>query len=225
MKTIVKVIAAITVLGGGFFAYQTVNAADISGNAGVSYSDTRTFRGVKQADDTLGVNVGLATTIAEKVSLGVSLDSFNALESAQTNELRTGVSLGYDLSDVVGLSVGYTNYDYQSATSNSEVGFGVSVETLLNPSVLYSIDSDNDSDVAEVSVDHSLSLSEQFGLTLGGALGSVDAAADYTYYSVGATVTTEFGGADTFAGVALVDNDNVGSDSETVFSVGLSLSF
>ena len=225
MKTIVKVIAAIAVLGGGFFAYQTVNAADITGNAGVSYSDTRTFRGVKQADDTLGVNVGLATTIAEKVSLGVSLDSFNALESAQTNELRTGVSLGYDLSDVIGLSVGYTNYDYQSATSNNEVGLGVSVETLLNPSVLYSIDSDNDSDVAEVSVDHSLSLSEQFGLTLGGSLGSVDAAVDYTYYSVGATVTTKFGGADTFAGVALVDNDNAGSDSETVFSVGLSLSF
>ena len=56
MKTIVKVIATIAVFGGGFFAYQSVNAADITGDAGVSYSDTRTFRGVKQADDTLGVN-------------------------------------------------------------------------------------------------------------------------------------------------------------------------
>ena len=56
MKTLVKIIATIAVLGGGFFAYQSVNAADITGNAGVSYSDTRTFRGVKQADDTLGVN-------------------------------------------------------------------------------------------------------------------------------------------------------------------------
>ena len=225
MKTIVKVIATIAVFGGGFFAYQSVNAADITGDAGVSYSDTRTFRGVKQADDTLGVNVGLATSIAEKVSLGVSLDSFNALESAQTNELRTGVSLGYDVSETIGLSVGYTNYDYQSATSADEIGLGVSVETVLNPSLLYATDSDNDSDVTEVSVGHSISLSEQFGLTLDGSLGSVDAAADYTYYSVGATVTSSLGGADTFAGIALVDNDNAGSDSETVFSVGLSLSF
>jgi hypothetical protein len=225
MKTIVKVIAAIAVMGGGFFAYQTVNAADITGNAGVSYSDTRTFRGVKQADDTLGVNVGLATSLAEKVSLGLSLDSFNALESAQTNELRTGIVLGYDVCETASVSLGYTNYDYQSATSNSEIGLGVSVETLLNPSLLYATDSDNDSDVTEISVGHSLSLSEQFGLTLGGSLGSVDAAADYTYYSVGATVTTSVGGADTFAGVALVDNDNAGSDSETVFSVGLSLKF
>jgi len=225
MKTLVKVIAAIAVLGGGFFAYQSVNAADISGNAGVSFSDTRTFRGVKQADDTLGVNVGLGTSLAEKVSLEVSLDSFTALEAGQTNELRTGVSLGYDLSETVGLSVGYTNYDYQSATSNDEIGLGVSVETLLNPSVLYATDSDNDSDVAEISVSHDITLSEQFGLTLGGSLGNVDAAADYTYHSLGATVTSSLGGADTFAGVALVDNDNAGSDSETVFSVGLSLKF
>ena len=41
----------------------------------------------------------------------------------------------------------------------------------------------------------------------------------------GATVTTSVGGADTFAGLALVDNDNAGSDSETVFSVGFSLKF
>lgn len=225
MKTLVKVIAAIAVLGGGFFAYQSVNAADISGNAGVSFSDTRTFRGVKQADDTLGVNVGLGTSLAEKVSLGVSLDSFTALEAGQTNELRTGVSLGYDLSETVGLSVGYTNYDYQSATSNNEIGLGVSVETLLNPSVLYATDSDNDSDVTELSVCHELSLSEKFGLTLCGSLGNVDAAADYTYHSLGATVTSSLGGADTFAGVALVDNDNAGSDSETVFSVGFSLKF
>ena len=225
MKTIVKVIATIAVLGGGFFAYQTGNAADITGDAGVSFSDTRTFRGVKQADDTLGVNVGLGTSLAEKVSLGVSLDSFTALEAGQTNELRTGVSLGYDLSDKVGLSVGYTNYDYQSATSADEIGLGASVKTLLNPSVLYAMDSDNDSDVAEISVSHDLALSEQFGLTLGGSLGNVDAAADYTYHSISATVTSSLGGADTFAGVALVDNDNAGSDSETVFSVGLSLSF
>ena len=225
MKTLVKIIATIAVFGGGFFAHQSVNAADITGNAGVSYSDTRTFRGVKQADDTLGVNVGLATSIAEKVSLGISLDSFNAIESAQTNELRTGVSLGYDVSKTVGLSLGYTNYDYQSATSTDEIGIGVSVKTHLNPSLLYATDSDNDSDVTEVSVDHSFSLSEQIGLTLGGSLGSVDATADYTYYSVGATVTSSLGGADTFAGISLVDNDNAGSDSETVFSVGLSLSF
>ncbi len=225
MKTLVKVIATIAVLGGGFFAYQSVNAADISGNTGVSFSDTRTFRGVKQADDTLGVNVGLGTSLAEKVSLGVSLDSLTALETGQTNELRTGVSLGYDLSETVGLSVGYTNYDYQSATSFDEIGLGVSVETLLNPSVLYATDSDNDSDVAEVSVSHDIALSEQFGLTLGGSLGNVDAAADYTYHSIGATITSSLGGADTFVGVALVDNDNAGSDSETVFSVGLSLSF
>ena len=129
MKTLVKVIATIAVFGGGFFAYQSVNAAEITGDAGVSFSDTRTFRGIKQADDTLGVNVGLGTSLADKVSLGVSLDSFTALEAGQTNELRTGVSLGYDLSETVGLSLGYTNYDYQSATSNNEIGLGVSVET------------------------------------------------------------------------------------------------
>ena len=225
MKTLVKIIATVAVLGGGFFAYQSVNAADITGNAGVSYSDTRTFRGVKQADDTLGVNVGLATSLAEKVSLGVSLDSFNALEAGQTNELRTGVSLGYDVSETIGLSVGYTNYDYQSATSNNEIGLGVSVRTLLNPSILYAMDSDNDSDVAEISVSHTISLNEQFGLTLGGSLGNVDAVADYNYHSLGATINTSVGGADTFVGIALVDNDNAGSDSETVFSVGMSLSF
>ena len=225
MKTLVKVIATIAVFGGGFFAHQSVNAAEITGDAGVSFSDTRTFRGVKQADDTLGVNVGLGTSLAEKVSLGVSLDSFTALEAGQTNELRTGVSLGYDVSETVGLSVGYTNYDYQGATSNDEIGFGVSVDTLLSPSVLYATDSDNDSDVTELSVCHELSLSEKFGLALCGSLGNVDAAADYTYHSLGATVTSSLGGADTFAGVALVDNDNAGSDSETVFSVGFSPKF
>jgi hypothetical protein len=56
-------------------------------------------------------------------------------------------------------------------------------------------------------------------------LGNVDADADYTYHSVGARLNTTIAGADTFAGIALVDNDNAGSDSETVFSVGVSLSF
>ena len=224
MKTIVKVIATIAVFGGGFFAYQSVNAAEITGNAGVSYSDTRTFRGVKQADDTLGASLGLSTSVSERVSLGLSIDSFNALEAGQTNELRSGVSMGYDLGKV-DLSIGYTNYDYQSATSADEIGFGLSVETILNPSVLYATDSDNDSDVAELSVCHEFSLAENIGLTLCGSLGNVDAAADYTYHSVGATVNTTISGADTFAGVALVDNDNAGSDSETVFSVGVSLSF
>ena len=224
MKTLVKIIAAVAVFGGGFFAYQSVNAAEITGNAGVSYTDTRTFRGVKQADDTLGASLGLSTSVSEKVSLGVSIDSFNALEAGQTNELRSGVSLGYDLGKV-DLSVGYTNYDYQSATSADEIGFGLSVETILNPSVLYAIDSDNDSDVAELSVCHEFSLAENIGLTLCGSLGNVDAAADYTYHSIGATINTTLAGADTFAGIALVDNDNAGSDSETVFSVGVSLSF
>jgi hypothetical protein len=224
MKTLVKIIATVAVLGGGFFAYQSVNAAEITGNAGVSYSDTRTFRGVKQADDTLGASLGLSTSVSERVSLGLSIDSFNALEAGQTNELRSGVSMGYDLGKV-DLSIGYTNYDYQSATSADEIGFGLSVETILNPSVLYATDSDNDSDVAELSVCHEFSLAENIGLTLCGSLGNVDAAADYTYHSVGATVNTTISGADTFAGVALVDNDNAGSDSETVFSVGVSLSF
>ena len=224
MKTLVKIIATVAVLGGGFFAYQSVNAAEITGNAGVSYSDTRTFRGVKQADDTLGASLGLSTSVSERVSLGLSIDSFNALEAGQTNELRSGVSMGYDLGKV-DLSIGYTNYDYQSATSADEIGFGLSVETILNPSVLYAPDSDNDSDVAELSVCHEFSLAENIGLTLCGSLGNVDAAADYTYHSVGATVNTTISGADTFAGVALVDNDNAGSDSETVFSVGVSLSF
>ena len=224
MKTLVKIIATVAVLGGGFFAYQSVNAAEITGNAGVSYSDTRTFRGVKQADDTLGASLGLSTSVSERVSLGLSIDSFNALEAGQTNELRSGVSMGYDLGKV-DLSIGYTNYDYQSATSADEIGFGLSVETILNPSVLYANDSDNDSDVAELSVCNEFSLAENIGLTLCGSLGNVDAAADYTYHSVGATVNTTISGADTFAGVALVDNDNAGSDSETVFSVGVSLSF
>ena len=224
MKTLVKIIATVAVLGGGVFAYQSVNAAEITGNAGVSYSDTRTFRGVKQADDTLGASLGLSTSVSERVSLGLSIDSFNALEAGQTNELRSGVSMGYDLGKV-DLSIGYTNYDYQSATSADEIGFGLSVETILNPSVLYATDSDNDSDVAELSVCHEFSLAENIGLTLCGSLGNVDAAADYTYHSVGATVNTTISGADTFAGVALVDNDNAGSDSETVFSVGVSLSF
>jgi hypothetical protein len=224
MKTLVKIIATVAVLGGGFFAYQSVNAAEITGTAGVSYSDTRTFRGVKQADDTLGASLGLSTSVSERVSLGLSIDSFNALEAGQTNELRSGVSMGYDLGKV-DLSIGYTNYDYQSATSADEIGFGLSVETILNPSVLYATDSDNDSDVAELSVCHEFSLAENIGLTLCGSLGNVDAAADYTYHSVGATVNTTISGADTFAGVALVDNDNAGSDSETVFSVGVSLSF
>jgi hypothetical protein len=162
--------------------------------------------------------------VSERVSLGLSIDSFNALEAGQTNELRSGVSMGYDLGKV-DLSIGYTNYDYQSATSADEIGFGLSVETILNPSVLYATDSDNDSDVAELSVCHEFSLAENIGLTLCGSLGNVDAAADYTYHSVGATVNTTISGADTFAGVALVDNDNAGSDSETVFSVGVSLSF
>lgn len=224
MKTLVKIIATVAVFGGGFFAYQSVNAAEITGNAGVSYTDTRTFRGVKQADDTLGASLGLSTSVSEKVSLGVSIDSFNALEAGQTNELRSGVSLGYDLGKV-DLSVGYTNYDYQSATSADEIGFGLSVETILNPSVLYAIDSDNDSDVAELSVCHEFSLAENIGLALCGSLGNVDAAADYTYHSVGARLNTTIAGADTFAGITLVDNDNAGSDSETVFSVGVSLSF
>ena len=224
MKTLVKIIATVAVLGGGFFAYQTVNAVELTGKAGVSYTDTRTFRGVKQADDTLGASLGLSTSVSEKVSLGVSIDSFNALEAGQTNELRSGVSMGYDLGKV-DLSVGYTNYDYQSATSADEIGFGLSVETILNPSVLYAIDSDNDSDVAELSVCHEFSLAENIGLALCGSLGNVDAAADYTYHSVGASLNTTLAGANTFAGIALVDNDNAGSDSETVFSVGVSLSF
>jgi hypothetical protein len=74
-------------------------------------------------------------------------------------------------------------------------------------------------------VSHTISLNEQFGLTLDGSLGNVDAVADYNYHSLGATINTSVGGADTFVGIALVDNDNAGSDSETVFSVGLSLSF
>ena len=60
MKTLVKVIIVATLCcGGGFYAYQSTNAVELDGNVVTSFSDVRSFRGVKQSDDTVNATVAI----------------------------------------------------------------------------------------------------------------------------------------------------------------------
>ena len=228
MKTLVKVMIVAALSGGGFYAYQSANAVELDGDVGTSFSDVRSFRGVKQSDDTVNASVDIGTNLSDQFNVGLGLNSFSTLEEGQTDELRTNLSVGYGITDLLSVSLGYIDYSYQGTADADEVVLGLALETLLNPGLRYYNDSDNDVDTIEVSVGHGLELTDTFGLNLSGVLGNSDEASgdDRTYYSIGGKVVyTGFESVDSFVGVSVFDNDNAGSDLDTSFSIGLSLKF
>ena len=229
MKTLVKVIIVATLCcGGGFYAYQSTNAVELDGNVVTSFSDVRSFRGVKQSDDTVNASVDVGTAVSDQFNVGLGIDSFSTLEDGQSDELRTNLSVGYVYNDLLSVSLGYIDYSYQGSADADEVVLGIALETLLNPGLRYYTDSDNDVDTLEVSVGHALELTDTFDLNLSGVLGSSEVVAgdDRTYYSIGGRVVyTGLESVDSFVGVSGFDNDNAGSDLDTSFTIGLSLKF
>ena len=228
MKTLVKVMIVATLCGGGLYAYQNVNAVELDGGVGTSFSDVRDFRGVKQSDESVNASVDVGANLSDQFNVGLGLESFSTMEEGQTDELRTNLSVGYGITEMLSVSLGYIDYNYQGSTDADEIVLGIALETLLNPGLRYYSDSDNDVDTIEVSVGHGLELTDSLDLNLSGALGSSEVVAgeDRTYYSIGGKVVySGFESVDSFVGVSIFDNDNVGSDLDTSFSIGLSLKF
>jgi hypothetical protein len=201
---------------------------ELDGGVGTSFSDVRDFRGVKQSDESVNASLDVGANLSDQFNVGIGLESFSTMEEGQTDELRTNLSVGYGITDLLSVSLGYIDYNYQGSTDADEVVLGIALETLLNPGLRYYSDSDNDVDTIEVSVGHGLELTDSFDLNLSGALGSSEVVAgeDRTYYSIGGKVVyTGFESVDSFVGVSIFDNDNAGSDLDTSFSIGLSLKF
>ena len=122
MKTLVKVIiVAALCCGGGFYAYTSANAVELDGDVGTSFSDVRSFRGVKQSDDTVNASVDVGTAVSDQFNVGLGIDSFSTLEEGQTDELRTNLSVGYGINDLLSVSLGYIDYNYQGSADADEV--------------------------------------------------------------------------------------------------------
>ena len=150
---------------------------ELDGDVGTSFSDVRSFRGVKQSDDTVNASVDVGAALSDQFNVGLGLDSFSTLEEGQTDELRTNLSVGYVYNDLLSVSLGYIDYSYQGSADADEVVLGIALETLLNPGLRYFTDSDNDVDTLEVSVGHGLELTDAFDLNLSGVLGSSEVVA------------------------------------------------
>lgn len=104
------------------------------------------------------------------------------MDSESFNWNETDMTISYDGSvGMVGYSVGYIYYDLDGIEDTTEIYLGVSLDTLLSPSLTLYMDIANVPGwYANLSVGHSIALGETMSLDLGASIGYLDDDADYS---------------------------------------------
>lgn len=176
MRVFKAVIFGLLVMALGMvFSPQSVSAFEGSGEASVDVLSTYVWRG-----QNLGGNEGVV-----QPSIGIAVDNFSFNLWANYDEelgdhTETDLTLGYSRAmEGYTIDVGFIYYALKGLDGagdlledTKELYVGVSLDTVLSPSLTYYQDIDEGSGgFAVISVGHSLDVADKVGLDLGASLG------------------------------------------------------
>lgn len=202
----------------------SINAAsaETSGSLGVRHTSDYYFRGAQLSSDALQLNVGAATKVSGlDVSAGFLTNQ--ATDSANTNTISLEIGKAV-LDKRVTLAAGVYNQDTAGGTNLTEAYVSAGLDVLLSPTVTIYRDTSDSLFTYELGVCYGVDLGIA-DLTLCGAAGTTELTSntERDYTSLGARLSKEVGAVTPHIQVALVDADNISSD--TVVCLGIDFKF
>lgn len=202
----------------------SINAAsaETSGSLGVRHTSDYYFRGAQLSEDALQLNVGASTKVSG-VDLSASFLTNQASDSANTNTL--GIEAGSSILDKrLALAAGVYNQDTAGGNSLTEAYVRAGLDVLLSPTVTIYRDTTDSLFTYELGVCYGVDLGVA-DLTLCGTAGTTEltSSTDRDYTSLGARLSKEVGGITPHVQVALIDADDISSD--TVVCLGIDFKF
>jgi len=151
-------------------------AGDVSVSTSIDYVTEYVFRGVTLEAEAIqpGVEVAVGDfTAGVWISTGLGPDSL-----ADTDEVDFYAGYSFGLSEILSASVGGTWYHYPDADDTFEANVGLSLDTVLAPSVTAYYDFTLEGFTLEGGVSHSVPVGEKTSLDLGLTAGLVTAEND-----------------------------------------------
>ena len=216
MKTKLSII---TVLLGLF-----VNVASAGGSAGVGYTSDYFRRGALLSEEAVQADASLGFT-ASGLDASVGIFTNQAMASAGVDIYIINAGVSGKWGERVSLSAGLEHAELLAGDATLEVVVGLSVDTLLTPTLSVYRDTDDALYTFEVGVSHDLDL-EVATLGLGASYGNTDVTSvtNIDYYSLGAALSRSLSDNSTLtASIAYVDSDSI--ENESIVGLGLSVKF
>jgi hypothetical protein len=202
-----------------------VNVASAgTGSAGVGYTSDYFRRGALVSEEAVQANASVGfKALGLDSSVGIFTNQAMASGGVDTYIINAGVSGAWG--DTVGLSAGLEHAELISGDASLEVVVGLSVDTVLSPTLSVYRDTDDALYTLEVAVSHDVELKiASLGLNASYGNSDVTATSNIDYYSVGASLSRSLSENSTLHGsVAYVDSDSI--DSESILGLGLSVKF
>tara|TARA_R110000824_G_scaffold265390_1_gene454270 strand:- start:12096 stop:12770 length:675 start_codon:yes stop_codon:yes gene_type:complete len=209
----------------GSFINVAAAAPEVSGGVDTKYTSDYTRRGEMVSAEALQAQIGFNVGF-DGVDLFGDFFTNQSVKSAGADNDEFTVGLGTSLfEDNLNAYVGVYNTDSTSLGENLEAFASVGVNTLLSPKISVYRDTDDDLYTFEGQVSHGIDL-DIIDLELAGILGNTDlsSAIDSTYFGAKVTASkTIKDNLNLYADVSLSDNDV--RDNETVWGLGLNVSF
>jgi uncharacterized protein (TIGR02001 family) len=198
MKSLKGKSLTLALLAGAMTFAGATNAAaqDISVSTSIDYVSEYVFRGVTLAEE--AIQPGVEVAIGDFYVGGWFSAAFGETSIFAGDEFDLYAGYGFALSDTVGLDVGLTYYHYPQgpgsffgtdggADGTYEVYAGLSLDTVLAPSLYAFYDLTLEAFTLEGGVGHSFPMSDKTSFDLGASLGLVDGDGfSYEYGSVSA---------------------------------------
>jgi len=194
-------------------------AVEVSGDAYVGVYTNYLWRGYNLSqDDAFVVQPGADVTVG-----GFTLSWWGNMSenSGDMNEVDLTLDYSKDITDLVSVSVGNILYDVDGLSDTNELYLGVSLNTLLSPSLTVYYDyQEFDGNVFTVlSVGHTIELADKLALNLGAA-GSYFAM-DKEFTGTGSDESFLHNG-ELSAGVDYAINDQLSASASLLYSFSLS---
>jgi len=157
-------------------AAMPAQAGDVSVSTSIDYVSEYVFRGVTL--ESAAIQPGVEVAVGD-FSVGVwTSTGLGSNSLADTDEVDFYAGYSFGLSETISASVGGTWYHYPDAQDTFEANLGLSLDTILAPSVTAYYDFTLEGFTLEGGLSHSLPVGEKVSLDLGLTAGLVTAEND-----------------------------------------------
>tara|TARA_Y100000593_G_C4319314_1_gene342834 strand:+ start:1326 stop:2009 length:684 start_codon:yes stop_codon:yes gene_type:complete len=222
-KLIIGIVVAVCV---GLFAYNKVNAEELSGGFSLGYDSDIGFRGVAGQTSAVQGSVGLEVDL---FGIDVSVGTFSNIKQDYDNETQLWLETGVSLLDGVTTSVGVVTYDENHVLGDAtEAYVDLGAEFILSPSVRVYYGPSDSTLTVEGSVSHQIDLTEEVGVEAVATVGNTSIADERaTYYSLDVFATYELkDDTELFASIDLTELQDINLQAPDVsFIFGVRHSF
>lgn len=227
MKTKTKLIIGIVVATCvGLFAYNKVNAAEVSGDFSLGYDSDIGFRGVAGQTSAIQGSMGLGVDL---FGIDVSVGAFSNIKQDYDNETQLSLETSVSLLDNIQTSVGVVTYDDNHVVGDTtEAYVDLGAEFILSPSVRIYFDPSESVTTIEGRVSQEIGITDEIAVEAIGTVGNTSIADERaTYYSLDVIAKYELKeNTDVFVSVDVTDLQDVNLQAPDVaFYVGVTHSF